>query len=467
MVFVETRIEAFVPQIKTYAELGVEKVLKDRVRISIGNIEGGIIKPIIFNDIRISDKKGSLLLSSVDINSIRTDYRIWNIFLSYLGGNGKKGSEEFYISRDTPVYINFVTRDSRAAGFLKLEGGVTSSSVKGYVNVRGKGKVDFSGSINEDSFKADISSAFGDIVVTGNLEDNGAVNATARLEHVRVCGFDIVCNLRLRNRIAGADKGPGKAYLEGELETENLILNYKPFFNIKALYRVSNGILEVSDFSIGDLVRGRTKIMMARPYNTDAAFTVNNLNLGWLFYNLGVKDGTSIMSGTMSGRFEFKGKAENLRSNISMEIRKGTIAKCDFDSLSAVLRGEGPIVRIEESRINRESGFFVLAGEMDMRKIGKSNMFSDIKLTSDDRAISWDGWQTTKLQNAQEIRMEKKLNEEISLDFKKFISDVNADESLRYTDEVQLEYKLHPKDSLTMTMGQDKDFFGLEHKEKF
>ena len=38
---------------------------------------------------------------------------------------------------------------------------------------------------------------------------------------------------------------------------------------------------------------------------------------------------------------------------------------------------------------------------------------------------------------------------------------------MKYGDEVQLEYKLHPNDSLKVTVGQDKDFLGLEHKDKF
>ena len=63
--------------------------------------------------------------------------------------------------------------------------------------------------------------------------------------------------------------------------------------------------------------------------------------------------------------------------------------------------------------------------------------------------------------------MKKKINDDIDIDFKKFTSEDTIDESLKYGDEVQLEYKLHPNDSLKVMVGQDKEFLGIEHKDKF
>jgi hypothetical protein len=135
--------------------------------------------------------------------------------------------------------------------------------------------------------------------------------------------------------------------------------------------------------------------------------------------------------------------------------------------LSAHLKGDGPVIRIDDSRITRESGYFVLAGDMDLRKMGKTSMFANLRLVGDDKAITWDGWYTSKVQNVREVTMKKKITDDIGLDFKKFTSEDVIDESLKYTDEVQLEYKLHPNDSLKIMVGQDKDFLGIEHKDKF
>jgi hypothetical protein len=47
------------------------------------------------------------------------------------------------------------------------------------------------------------------------------------------------------------------------------------------------------------------------------------------------------------------------------------------------------------------------------------------------------------------------------------MADERIDESLRETDEYELEYNLNPNESLKFRMGQEQDFFGLEHKNKF
>jgi len=206
---------------------------------------------------------------------------------------------------------------------------------------------------------------------------------------------------------------------------------------------------------------------LSKRYNTDFTLTINNLSLGWLLLGLGAKDPSAILTGTVNGKLDFKGSIEKLRSNIQLDIRKGTIAGLDFDNLSAHMKGEGPIIRIEDSRITRQSGYFALAGEMDLRKMGKTNLFNNIKIITDERAITWDGLNVTKIQGMQEVKMEKKLSDDINIDFKKFVADEKVDESSRYGDEVQLEYKLQPNDSLKMMVGAERDFFGFEHKDKF
>jgi len=63
--------------------------------------------------------------------------------------------------------------------------------------------------------------------------------------------------------------------------------------------------------------------------------------------------------------------------------------------------------------------------------------------------------------------MQKRLNDDLNIDFKKVFADDRVDESLRNTDEVGVEYKLQPNDSLKLSVGAEKDFFGYEHKDKF
>jgi hypothetical protein len=149
------------------------------------------------------------------------------------------------------------------------------------------------------------------------------------------------------------------------------------------------------------------------------------------------------------------------------DIKDGTLATLDFDYLTATIKGEFPFVKIEYSRVNRKSGYFSLSGEMDLRRAGRDNIFDDIKLVTDDGAISWDDWRSTKVQDVHEYSMRKNITDDLGVSFKKFVAEDSIDESLRDKDEVRLEYKLDSNDSLKVMMGQDKDFFGFEHRDKF
>ena len=461
VIFCEARIEAFVPQFKNFAEASIEEKLNGRVDLSIGAMEGGILHPFVFNDIKIKDKKGVSIFSSIDIDSIKTDYRIWDIFFKR-----SKGALGSLLSKDSSVYINFVMKDRKVSGFVKLDGDLENSKLKGYVNLANKERVEFSGIVKGDRFDIYITQCGGAIRAKGAVSEAGDLTVDLKINHLKLGGYDITCDANLINRFL-IDDNTKKSYLEGELETKNFILNFKPFLDLKASYKVKRTLLDIQNLSLGENIKLSGRAALMQPYNADITIITNNLNLSWLLLNLGASDATSILTGTMNGKFRFEGPLAKSRLTAHMEIRKGTISTLDFDYLTANLKGDLPFVRIEDSRITRESGYFVLAGEMDLRKMGKESLFDGIKITSDDKAITWDGWNAAKVQNVQEVSMEKKLSEDISIDFKKFISNEKVDESLRDTDEVHLEYKLHPHESLKMMVGQDKDFLGIEHKDKF
>ena len=462
MLFLETRIEAFVPQIKRYAEAEMEKTLNGKIKLSIGNIEGGILRPLEFNNIEIKDAKKALFFSSVDIASIRTNYRIWDLLLK-----GRNSVVSNFISRSSRIYINFAAKNEKVTGFVQIEGNLADCKFKGYANILGKERADFVGALKQDSFDIEISPARGLLKAKGVLAENGELTVSLRIDHVRFFGYDIVCNANIKNKIVSVPGDPKASFIEGELETQSFILNYKQFLNAKCSYKISGNVLTVSSMDIGDSFKVRGDVALKKPYNVNIVLVTNNVSIGWLASSLGAPDITSFISGTLNSKVELSGPIKTAKLNAVIDVRKGTISTLDFDSLNLNLKGDLPIIRIEDSRITRQSGYFALDGEIDLRKLGKGNLFDGIKLKSDERAIMWDGWGTTRINDVEEVRMEKKLNEDISLDFKKFITNQKVDESVRDNDEVQLEYKLHPHDSLKLMVGQYEDFLGVEHKDEF
>jgi len=175
----------------------------------------------------------------------------------------------------------------------------------------------------------------------------------------------------------------------------------------------------------------------------------------------------SYVSGNLNSKFELKGTIKNLKSNIRLEMKQGHIGEVNFKYFSASLKGDGPIMRIEDSRIIRESGPVVLGGEMDIRRMGKESIFENIKVLNGENTMAWDGWETAKWQDVREFRMTKNVAGGFNVRFKKYVNDDRVDESVRERDQFELRYNLHPNDSIKMKFAPDSNFFGLEHKDKF
>lgn len=460
----ESRIDALVPQLKSFAEKKIESLCAGRIRISIGEVDGGILRPFVFDNIKIKGAGEDLFFPSLVINNIRTNYRIWDILLK----RKFEGLGYNLLPEDSCIYINFSTNNNLISGFGILEGCLDKPKIKGRIHFLDSAKkIDFSGIIREDSLELELRPDSGILRARVTMPAPNELVVDFKSEHLRAYDFDVVCEGVLKNK-AFLEESSGLRYFEGELKTKNLILNYKPFLDLDVSYKFSEGVLRLKDFRLGEIFRTSGTVEIKKPYSLDVTVFANNVSLTWLMSSLAGKEAGSVISGTMNGRFDISGPASNPVSEVHLDIRKGKISDLiDFDRLTATLKGEGPIIRIDESRITRQSGFFVLAGELDLGKAGKAAFFDGIKLVSDDQAITWDDWDTTKLPDMQEIRMKKKLIEDVNVDVKKRVYDDNISEKAGYKDEIRLEYKLQSNDSLKMGVGQDNDFFGFEHKNRF
>lgn len=452
ILFFESRVESFAPQLKLFAESKIEGAFDGRIKLSIGSLDGGIIHPFTVNDCRITDEKGSPIIPSLEIKSIRSNYRIWDALKIF--------SKEPYID------VKFAANSKDVFGFLRIEGDIKNAKLTGYINIFGDERINLAGTVKERVFEAELKSHFGSVKARGMLAEDNTLTANLKISHLKIKGFDITCDAVLRNKFISETAKAQRGHLEGDLETKNLIVNYGPFLDIKSSYKISKGLLTVSNLEIGKNFKLYGKLYLNEPYNTDMVMTVDNANLSQILSMFGIQEAIRL-SGIMNGAFRLKGPAGKSRLDAKMEIRQGELAGVDFEFLTASLKGEGPIIRIEESRVTRTSGYFVLAGEIDLNKAGKGNVFDGIKIASSDAAINWDHLDVKNMRDMQEVRMEKKVSEDVNFGFKSFSSDKKIDEGLNPADEFELGYKLHPNDSLKVRIGQEKDFFGYEHEDKF
>jgi len=462
MLFVESRIESLVPQIKSLAESRIEKAFGNKFEISIGSVEGGLVTPLVLNGCAIKAKDGISFFDSVNILSIKSNYRIWDIF----SGENKGNHILDFFSRGSSIDINFADKNSDTSGFIRFSGDLAASDIKGHIDIYGKERIGFIGSIRADRFDVELKTSRGNIKASGELSDDLTLTANLKTSHFKLYGFDINCEASLRNKFLSGGSLDSLS-LEGGFETKSLVVNYKVFPDISAAYKIAEGKVSISRFSISNGINLRGEALLRQPHDVDIVLTMDNINITKALSDMGVSNSSNYLTGTLNGKLELKGPISKSSLDAKIEMRKGTIATLDYDYLTVHLKGDGPILRIEESRITRPSGYFSLAGEIDLRKIGKTAILEDIKITTSESAILWDDLDTSTWKGVKELSLTKRVSEEFSFGFKTFIADNVIDESLRDTNEMALEYKLQPNDSLKVMVGQDKNFFGLEHKDKF
>lgn len=463
IMFIEDRIESFVPHIKDIAASRVEAALGYKFSISIGGMDGGIVRPFILRDVKIQGKDNKTpILSALKISSIASNYRLWDVLLKM-----KANWLLPHLSAKAPsVDINFSARGDAIRGTMKLEGDMADAGAKGYV-AAGKEKIYFTARVKNESFELEFIPKNFVVNMKGVFYPELNFAANVKANHIKVYDTDVVCDADLDNRyIKENNHSDNAGHLEGNLRTKSLILNYAPFSDVKAVYSVHDGILDITSLNIENYFKAYGWVSLSYPYNANIVVTLDNAHLNKL---LSCATGKSVdfISGVINGKFEITGSITSPKTTARLEMRKGSLGSIDFEYLSASLKGDGPIVRIEDSRITRPSGYFALSGEMDFSKIGKSAMFSGVRMVTDDTAIMWDRWDVEKTRGVQKINMKKMMNEDINFGFKKFMLDDRVDESLKERDEFEFEYKLHPKDSLKLMFKSDGEFFGLEHKDRF
>jgi len=458
LLFIESRIESLLPEVKHFVEARLQELIGPEAKVAIGDMDGGILKPFVLHDVRIYGKDGKSLSSAVDITSVTSNYRIWDVLFRQ---RELKWGRYTLPAKRPYVTANFTAKDRSVNGYVRLFLDGSAVKAQGSVSVFGKGRVDFSAAVNDGAFEAEIRPASGLVKIKGALPSGETMEFRFRLSHVKLGPADIVCDGLFKYGFpAGAE------YAEGELELTNVILNYKPFLDFKTSYRISSAGISVSDLKLGRDFTVNGTVGLKPPHIIDITMLADNVSVSRLLSYFDAQDSVAL-SGTLNAKFEAKGPASRAKIAVRMDIREGTLATIDFDRLTATLAGEWPVIRIDESRITRPSGYFALEGEMDLRKMGSLALFKDLRLATDDRAVVWDKWGSVKLQDVQELTMRKRMTDDLNIGFKKFIADDRIDESLRQRDQLELEYSLQPNDFLKVEVGQDSNFFGMEHRDKF
>ncbi|MDD5449459.1 MAG: translocation/assembly module TamB domain-containing protein [Candidatus Omnitrophica bacterium] len=299
----------------------------------------------------------------------------------------------------------------------------------------------------------------GFIEIVGRITEKKALAVYAKLNHIDFFGNDLLSELDLSTTFY---KGPNEM-VTGSLKTRNLVVNYKPFHDIDASWVLKKKELFLTNFSLGDAYRLFGKLKLASPYDLDLNLSINNADLAdWLVFSRAEeKEG---FAGLISGKIKIKGPLQEPVTEGNINVEEGNINDIKFSAINFNLRGRGPLFTIADSRLIKEGGVLFISGEVDLRKIGKRNIFENVKIETDHKVIVWEGWDITK--STSEIKAEKSLGEDFGVNFKTYVNAGETNEE-RKESEIGLDYKIKKDENINIKMKTDSAFVGIEHKIKF
>lgn len=301
----------------------------------------------------------------------------------------------------------------------------------------------------------------GFIKVMTNLNDKRGLSIFTELDHLDIFGLDLLSHIDI-NTSFGETNGSG-AILRGTLRTQNVILNYKPFKDVRASWLLKKDVLFINTLELGDEYRLFGKIELSSPYNMDLKLAMNNVDLrDWSIFS--ESEEANFLSGIMNGKVEVRGPFAKPVTKGALVVSDGNIDDVRFKALNFNLAGKGPIINISDSRIIKEGGVLFINGEVDLAKLGKRNIFENVKVTTDQKTIVWEGWDISK--SPSEVNLNRQVGDEFKVHFKTNMNDT-ASVSNGKENEMGLDYKIKQGDSINVRVKEDGAFVGVEHKVKF
>ena len=278
-----------------------------------------------------------------------------------------------------------------------------------------------------------------------------------KLNHINFRTLDVVSELNLSGKLKMA--GQSFVITEGRINSQNSILDYKPFQELDCCYQVQSDVLEVASLNLGKNFALSGCVSLKFPYIVDLKLTVAAGSLDELEPIICL-DRDVFTAREVKADFRLLGPLSNPEVKGHFESKKGFLIKLgSYESMNMNLNGNAKFLAINESRIYKQGGSFIIDGEINFEK---ENIFEDVTVMAESGALVWDGWEVTRERESGQVQLGKNIGEDFRINFKTYIN-----EEMQSSNQLELEYILSDKKSLKVQMKEDESFLSLEHKFKF
>lgn len=190
------------------------------------------------------------------------------------------------------------------------------------------------------------------------------------------------------------------------------------------------------------------------------------------------------LSGLIHGRVTFTGPLSQLESQGQISSEGGSLGRESFRLATLRFRGEGPIVKIQNSQITKPSGALLIEGTVDLRRLGRSDFLSNVRLSSTERSLGiGGGWRVGPLGVESPTRPVDVPGERPSvsgLSVRRLAAENQMAVGLVYEvdrevqpevvqrEELELAYPLSSSgQKVQVRLDRDEEFVGVEHRKKF
>jgi len=367
--------------LKEFAEKKLEKMLPEASRVEIGKIKGGIFGNLIAENVKISTGTG---------------VSAWNIFA------------------ETPVPAR-IEVDYRL--WYPLFGKfpkIPEKKISRFHIMQGEGFIDLA-----------------------IKRDKGTLLISGKINHVKFHGADII------GECIASFFEDDKGLLNTQITFKDMIINYKPFnktIKVFASYDRPKDTFNIIEFRVDDDIKGSGYVRPGQSYYVFLKWAVTDLVLEDYF---AAKGNEERISGAMNGNFTLKGPIEEAELSAHIAVQDGTIGDLKFDSIIANLKGKGPLISIDDSRILKDGGHIMLGGTLDLSKLSAQKAFDGITFDVKENFFVWKGWSAMQATDDLSVKAEKSLG---------------GDENLA------LSFESHMKKNAQQ---EEKHFLGVESRLKF
>lgn len=429
--------------------------------------------------------RGSILINKDSFQVLSLKATVRNLPLEIRGGITW---QEKFPKMD--FYSEFENRYTR--GLIKVYGPLKEPHIGGYIIIFDK-PYDFSGDIltYENGFRIKDLRLRDEWTVNGEMDTKhnkyslkivpkkGEINIVAdfreqdflvhgKIDHVDVGNFDVLTEVELTGKTF--ETGAKEIAYEGNLTTSNTIINYKPFREFKGQYKLSRDSFTLTSLKFGEEYNLSGKISLISPYRSNLSFEANNATASDLDIFVSEKKlGEEVLSGELKGSVKLSGPIKNMKGKGHLESTKGHIRSIKYESANINADIMGTIITVSDSRIYTNEGYRILEGEIDLRRLGKSNALEKLRIRSDERTMVLSGWDIAKKDEALGFSLGKDVSEDIHINFKNFVNnDLLFNPGIdKRQQEVELEFKVNGKESLKMRLKEQEETLSLERKYKF